>query len=493
MPVDIREARKVNKIEFERVLNKYFYSTKPEIDEVVKSKELPIGEMVVAKILKNALSSGDIWRFGFIIDRLIGKPKENRDPDPDTEKDVTPSASPAMMTFKEFCIACNYFEPFEKQLEMVDFGFSEPCIRLLLGARGYGKTDFVTIMGVAYELYKCWFLKLDPSECTFIIITKSRERNKAILNEITTALEKVGVPLEKANSSIIRLKGLTGQDHSVEAITIRSTMRGRHPKMIVMDDPVTDEDVSPATRKNVQTRYNEAAKLTQNILIIGQPAHFDDLYAKLRKIVKTMTVPWGQIPELDIDLEALELAGIDKDTIEMSYHLQVPETGSAIFANIKYTDHFPVGDAIAFIDPSEGGDYTATSAIKGYLAGVAVKGKVWKKAWYHCLDDMLKLYIACGVKKVFFETNTTGDHALKDLRAFFGPHGIGVVGVRSDTNKHAIIQSAGSYSHLIHLSKDSDKIYTDQVIKYEYGVDHDDAPDSLARGLERLGLLRGKR
>lgn len=395
-------------------------------------------------------------------------------------------------SFEQFCIDAGYFEPFPKQIEMMQFVIHQNQVRLLLGARGYGKTDYGTIMGVAYDIY-CAFKRGDEMDnFTNLIITKSKSRNAAIVQEISNALEKNGVPLEKSNSTIIRVQGLIGQDHSVEAITIKTSMRGRHPKRIVMDDPVTDEDTSEAMRTLVKKKYDEAYKLCKNIIIIGQPAHAYDLYAELRDIILKMEVPHGTIPQLDADLEAMKIAGIDQNSIEMSYHLRIPEDGAMPFSGIKRIEGMPRGECVAFIDPSDGGDHTAISIMTGYFDGVAVAGFQWKKAWYHCVDDIEKLLRHYGVQKLCFETNCTGRQPIDQLRQKFEPLGIGVMGKHSDTNKHAVIMQAGSYSHMIHLSKDSDKSYTDHVIKYEYGAKFDDAPDSLARGLEWLGLIRGK-
>lgn len=420
-------------------------------------------------------------------------PNENPDrpqlPFSNDLKDVTPQVK----TFEQFCIDAGYFKPFEKQIEMMRFAIEEAGVRLLLGARGYGKTDYCTIMGIAYDLYLAWMAEADMSEHTNLIITKSRSRNGAIINEITNALEKNGVPLEKSNSGVIRVQGLIGQDHSVEAITIKSSMRGRHPKRTVMDDPVTDEDTSEAMRATVKKRYDEACKLCSNIVIIGQPAHAYDLYADLRELVKKMEVPHGTIPELDADLVAMKLAGIDPHSIEMSYHLRIPITGANPFSNIKFIDKFGPGDSVAFIDPSDGGDHTALSMFKAYMQGVAVQGHQWKRAWYHCLDEMVPILKASNVRRLCFETNCTGTQPLDQLRSVLAPLKIGVVGVHSDTNKHAIIMQAGSYSHMIHLSKESDRSYTDHVVKYEYKAKFDDAPDSLARGLSWMGLIRGKK
>ncbi len=493
VPADIKAARHVNQIELERILNHVAFLPVDELKKLTKVTDAPALLVGCAKIVEKMVKNGDLWAASFILDRMIGRPN-NAPP-----IDVTPINSALInqnetpKTFKEFCETAGYFIPYDEQEAMRSFAMDEAIVRLLLGARGYGKTDYCTIMGVAYSLYLTWFHKRDLDLDTNLIITKSKARNTAIMNEISTALEKNGVPLDKANASTIRLAGLIGQDHSAEAITIKTSMRGRHPKRIVMDDPVTDEDVSQAMRDVVKRRYDEAYKLCQNIVIIGQPAHFDDLYAQLRNVIKTKEVPHGTIPELDADLDAMVLAGVDRVSIEMSYHLRIPADGASIFSNIKFIDSFLPGDSVAFIDPSDGGDYTAISIFKGYMSGVAVKGHAWKKAWYHCMDELVAVLKASGVRRICFETNSTGQQPIDQLRQVLGPLGIGVVGVHSDTNKHATILQAGSFAHLIHLSKDSDKVYTDQVIKYELKAKNDDAPDSLARGLVWLGLITGKK
>jgi hypothetical protein len=389
-------------------------------------------------------------------------------------------------TFSEFCEKAGYPLPFDKQVEMVQFGMGESVPRLLLGARGYGKTDYVVILGIAYDIY------LDPINSTNLIMSKSKERNAAMLAEIAQALKLNGMVLDKENSTSIRVAGLAGKDHSVSAVTIRTvSLRGRHPKRIIMDDPVTEDDTSPATRAVVEKKYNELLKLSDNVLIIGQPAHKYDLYAKLRKLLRKMEVPHGTIPELDHDLEAQRLAGVDEKSIQASYFLRIVSEGATPFDNVKYLDKFPRGDSVAFIDPShEGGDYTAMSVIRQHFEGVAVEGHVWKKSWNHCLDDIAPLLRKLGVRKLAFETNALGDMPIDILKATF--KGVGVVGRRSVTNKHSTIMAAGTYSHLIHLSRESSNTYIDHVVQYEYKAEYDDAPDSLARGLEWIGLIKGK-
>jgi hypothetical protein len=401
--------------------------------------------------------------------------------------DVQSQVVLSQRTFREFCEGAGYPKPFEKQVEMMQFGIDSKGARMILGSRGYGKTDYVVILGIAYRIY------LDP-ETRALIVTKSKERNAAMLREIANACIANGVSFEKQNSSCLRISGLKGKDHSVSSVTIKTvTLRGRHPDLVVMDDPVTEEDSSEATRTHVQRVYNEINKLCGNVLIIGQPVHKFDLYESLRPMLRKMEVPHGSIPELDHDLVAQRLAGVDEASIQASYFLKVMSQGGSPFEAVRSIDRFPLGEsAIAFMDPSfEGGDYTAITIMKAYMEGVAVVGFAYKKAWNHCLDETAANLSRFNVKRLCFETNSLGDQPLEILRTVFV--GVGVVGKKSNTNKHSRIMSAGTFAHLIHLSKESDRVYLDQVIKYEYKSKHDDAPDSLASCLEWIGLIRGKR
>lgn len=399
-------------------------------------------------------------------------------------------------SFGEYCQAASYPNPYDMQVKMKRFVIddNEQAPRLLLGSRGYGKTDYTVCMGLGYRIYQD-YLSPTPS-FTSLLITKSEERNASIIREIALSLSSNGVEVEMQNSRNLRIKGLLGKDHSLSATTVGTvTLRGRHPKLIIMEDVVTPEDVSEATRKKVHRVYDEAYKLCKNIALVGQPVHKFDLYETLRPILKKMEVPWGSIPELDEDIDSMKLAGISEDSISASYLLKVISDGQIAFGDIKYVDTFPMGDAVAFIDPShEGGDYTALSCVKGHFDGVAVQGHCWKRAWNHCVEEMVDRMVSLNVRRVCFETNALGDQPILMLRQAFSERNvpIGVVGRKSTTNKHSRIMAAAGYAHLIHLSKASDREYQNQVTKYEYKSSPDDAPDSLASALAWIGLIKGK-
>lgn len=486
VPAEIKAARALNQLELERILNHVAFLPMSEIKKLTSKTENDAPGFLIgaAKMIEKFAKYGDVFVYHAILDRMIGRTREAEPPGQlPPGRDVSP---PPKKTFTEFCVAAGYPPPYAKQIEMFDFASTPTDPRLILGARGYGKTDYVTILGDAYEIYMD-----ETAEHSILIITDSKTRNSAIIGEIAKAMTLNGVELEKENSSLVRVKGKVGKDHSVEAITIRSSFRGRHPKKIRMDDPVTETSVSPAQRELIQRKYNEAFKLCSDITVIGQPVHAQDLYAKLRPLLKVLELPWGTIPELDHDLEAQKAAGVDEKSISASYHLKIISDGSQPFEKIKYLERYPVGDSVAWLDPShKGRDTSALTIMRQHFQGVAVVGFAKQRAWNHWLDEIVPLLIKFGVKRLAFECNGLGDQPVIMLRQLLQGRGIGVVGIDSTMNKHAKIMSAGAYAHLIHLSKESDHAYTEQVRTYEYNSEPDDAPDSLASCLKWIGLIR---
>lgn len=401
---------------------------------------------------------------------------------------------PSSPDFGVFCESVGYFRPYSKQVEMAEFVRGSGA-RLLLGARGYGKTDYGVICGIA------WALLQEPSD-TWLILTKEEERGKDILSEIARVLEACGVAFEQRNSKNLRLSGHAGKDPNVAVLPLRSrSFRGRHPKHIVCDDLITPDDTSAAERARVEKVREELMKLTGNVVFIGQPAHAKDVYAKMRKLagVKTLEVPYGSIPELDCNLEAQRAAGISEASIQASYFLKISETERLPFAAVEYANFFPSGTSTGFVDPShEGNDYTAFAVGAFNFDRFIVAGFAWQKAWDDCLDDIAAVLKVFHTTHFAFETNGLGKHPVMLLRQM----GAKVSEWKSTTNKHGRIMNAATFRDHIKLAqylppeintpafREAQSAFNDMVINYEYKAERDDAPDALANLLMYLNIVR---
>jgi hypothetical protein len=81
IPEDIKEARKLNKIEMERVLNHFISMTGQELKAYMGRPETTALELMVGKVVAIAIQKGDEKRLGFILDRLgfVVKQKHSHD------------------------------------------------------------------------------------------------------------------------------------------------------------------------------------------------------------------------------------------------------------------------------------------------------------------------------------------------------------------------------------------------------------------------------
>lgn len=391
--------------------------------------------------------------------------------------------------FVKMCELAGYFTPYPKQVEMKDFCFSydQEVVRMILGARKYGKTDYITIMGSVEKL------RNNPNY-KILLITKENGRGTEIVSEVREILKRLGCQFKNKAKKSIRLAGAIGKEPNLISLTVRSKgVRGRHPDLVIMEDPITPDDVSETERKRVKKMYDEVIKLTHNIVVIGQPVHKLDLYQTLREIVPTLTVPYGSIPELDADLDAERAAGVDEFSIQASYYLNIMDSQSLPFGGIKEVN-FAATQNIAWIDPShKGKDYTAIVLGGRNLSDFILTGFCFKKAWYDCLPEIEYIYKNFPVYHFVVETNGLGELPLIEFKKIDMP----AVGFNTTQNKYAKILNAAAFCNDLKLSKlaglppeftEAQQIFIEQTKNYEYNSEHDDAPDAAA---SLISYIRG--
>lgn len=397
--------------------------------------------------------------------------------------------------FLSFIDRSGYPAPYKKQLEAYRFIYENPWrsqVKMILGSRGTGKTDYLTIQGAAYEVYK------NPGY-EVLLVTKERGRGTELIGECREVLISNGIrPKNKSQTSII-LKGHTGKEPNMISKSVRSRgTRGRHPDLVIMDDPITPDDVSPAERRRVKIFYDEALKVAPRILIIGQPVHKLDLYQELRGLVEVFEIIHGDIPELDADLDAQRAAGVSEQSIQASYFLKIEDDLSMPFLKMEIVDYFPGGSSVGFIDPAakggNGRDFTAIAIGRMHFDKFVTVGIALPKAWEDCLEEMAAMFKTFHVKHLFFEDNIAGTEPIKRLNQM----GMPTQGYTAKGNKHGRIMRMALHRDNIKLSKISslpaelrtaNEKYIELVRQYEYNTEHDDPPDALSSLLEKVGLI----
>jgi hypothetical protein len=76
LPEDIKAARKLTPIEFERAVNKFLFWDRDALKEAVKDPKTAALDAWVITIILRATAKGDERPMSFLLERLIGKVKE---------------------------------------------------------------------------------------------------------------------------------------------------------------------------------------------------------------------------------------------------------------------------------------------------------------------------------------------------------------------------------------------------------------------------------
>ena len=79
IPEEIKEARRLNKLQVEEILNKFLDWPLQDLVNFTANKNSPVLEVLVARILLEGIKKGDQFRLEFIFQRLVGKVKDEID------------------------------------------------------------------------------------------------------------------------------------------------------------------------------------------------------------------------------------------------------------------------------------------------------------------------------------------------------------------------------------------------------------------------------
>ena len=79
VPPEVKEARLVHSIKFEEIVYKYMNCTAEELQVKARDKATPAIDLVVIKILSNAITKGDLPSLNLLLERTIGKVTDKLD------------------------------------------------------------------------------------------------------------------------------------------------------------------------------------------------------------------------------------------------------------------------------------------------------------------------------------------------------------------------------------------------------------------------------
>lgn len=76
LPEDVRKAKDLTAVEFTRIINSFFHIKTEQLDKIIASPDSTNLQKLVGGILSRAIKEQDQVRATFLLDRSIGKVKE---------------------------------------------------------------------------------------------------------------------------------------------------------------------------------------------------------------------------------------------------------------------------------------------------------------------------------------------------------------------------------------------------------------------------------
>lgn len=79
LPEDVKQAKLMNRIELTRLVNKLVRMTPDELTAAIKDSKASSMDIMIGRIIVKAVQQGDPVRLNFLLDRLVGKVKDEFD------------------------------------------------------------------------------------------------------------------------------------------------------------------------------------------------------------------------------------------------------------------------------------------------------------------------------------------------------------------------------------------------------------------------------
>lgn len=390
-------------------------------------------------------------------------------------------------------------------------------VKMILGARGYGKTESII-------LYGCTKMLKENPNLTFVISTRKQNRGKEMVTTLSQIMPKMGFKGRFLFESIVleRSDGTFSKQPTFKIIPVGTTLKGNHCNVMIVDDPL-----DPADYKS-QAWKEKAMKFTQNCqdiadltVIIGQYVNEDDLYVHYENTLPPENIIrcWhGTIPELDVEWEDKKKQGYTLREWGLNYEGKFyPDDERRL--KVELTDRMPFG-TYCFIDlsfvrksmKSAEGDYTAVAFAQ--FDGVPRQVAHGKTAWQELIvagyifpnEEEMRKKIVDLIQKHQCEHviyDATMDR-FEDLVGFLTvesyercllPKTVLPLKHEKEKKHNKIIknicwlQNTGSLKYW----EKSDKFFLDQVEMYTPESEHDDAPDAVASLIRDLRLNHKRR
>lgn len=332
------------------------------------------------------------------------------------------------------------------------------------------------------------FRKTD-GDTTEVIKQVSNILTSGAMQEIISAYTGKTLEVVRSNNQMIdtsfhpSLKG----NPQLRGYGIGASITGKHADLVITDDIVNVNDrVSRAERERTKLAYMELQNIKNRggrFINTGTPWHKEDAFTLMPNISKYDCYQTGLISREQRDDIRNKMSA---SLFAANYELRHIAAENVLFTEPE-TDA-PRSNAeggYSHVDAAFfGEDYTAFTACAIHDGKFYVFGKIWRRHVDDCMDEITFLHDGLKCSKMYMELNADKGYVAKQFRA----RGLTVGTYHEHQNKHLKISTHLKYEWPnVVFVKGTDANYIEQIIDYTEDAEHDDAPDSLASLIRKIG------
>lgn len=390
------------------------------------------------------------------------------------------------------------WQPTARQWQWLRWSLAQEGCHMFLGARGIGKTEILTIFRIV------WMVCEDQAT-SILLITGTHARAKEIIRLVRNMLEALAIPLQGDAETVVRTLANRSSKHpTVYSASIGKKIKGDHPKLIIIEDPLDEKEGYSAKKKEtVMKTINEARRMAnEKVFMIGQFVSEDDPYAQFCQEGKiAILTAWAsQCPEL-IRTKKEDFVVEGNQMLEYSWAINMegrfPPRDGELFAKIPVVEQMPTSYITAVLDPSFNGRDRTALAVGGTYYDDALGYDVlvawvfsWESGWHGTIPYLVEICDLLRVDKFYYEGKR-----YQEIEETLGDMGIHAEGFDTTINKLYKIEHASGYVGLgrLALHQSNSEASIQSIRRWHVGLPHDDEVDALAMLVYRVFDLEKKR
>jgi len=183
-------------------------------------------------------------------------------------------------------------KPFHKEWGEMLIKNHRNCI---ICSRDHGKSILVSLV---YPLWHMIFSpQINPNDkidnYNTVIVSNSLNQSTELISRIKTVIETNEflntIKFDRTNKSRVRILE-KGNRNRIDSLSFGSSIRGLHPRIVIVDDPLNERDSNESIYKFFFADMLPLVKHDGYLQVVGTPFGYDDLYSELKKPEKHFNV-----------------------------------------------------------------------------------------------------------------------------------------------------------------------------------------------------------